>query len=425
LLGIKKKQNVDWCITITEGVMKMNGYSFISVPVAILDNLEHIKGQTLFPHPNYSSLSFAKQDFAYAKQFLLNYTEREATYRVYRREIERYLQWLWLDHSKSILKVKHQEVELYLEFCSNPLKQWIAEKTVPRFILENGLRQPNSAWRPFVLDRGKKSYSMSQDGWKSLFAVLNKFYQFLIKKGHTEINPITRIDKSRFIHKESFKQQIRRLTKQQWHYIIETAEIMANQNRKHERTLFIISCLYGTYLGISELAANNSWIPQMNHFYQDGDNGDWWFQTTGNGKSKKRHIPVSNAMLNALKRYRKSLNLSALPAPNDITPLVMKNHGVGTITSARHIRRIVQQCFDQAIERMAKDNSSNDAEQLKAATMNWLRHTGISDDMKNRPWEHVRDDAGHSSGTATEKYIHTECKQRHATAKKKTIKSDD
>jgi site-specific recombinase XerD len=396
----------------------------IPTPVAIIDNLEHIKEQSLFPHPNYDKLPFARQDFAQAKQFLLNYVGSKATYNTYRREIERYLQWLWLVQNRSILKVKRKDVEIYLGFCANPAKNWIANNHFPRFILKSGLRQPNSAWRPFMLEKDKKRYLMSQAGWKSLFAVLGSFHQFLIEEEYTEINPIAQIrQKSRFIRKEQSKQQVRRLTELQWDYVIETAEIMANQNPQHERTLFAMSCLYGMYLRISELTATDRWIPQMNHFYQDNE-GDWWFKTVGKG-NKERIISVSDAMLEALKRYRKSLNLPALPAPNDATPLVMKNHGVGAITSTRHIRRIVQQCFDHAVERMVKDNFVDEADQLKAATVHWLRHTGISDDVKVRPREHVRDDAGHSSGAITDRYIDIELRQRHASAKKKTIKSDD
>ncbi|MGD9107829.1 MAG: restriction endonuclease [Gammaproteobacteria bacterium] len=389
-------------------------------PVAIFDTIKYIRKQNLFLHSNYNRLSFVKQDFAYAKQFLLNYTRREATYNTYRREIERYLQWLWLNH-KSILQVKHQDIELYLAFCSDPPKNWIAEKHAPRFILKNGLRQPNPTWRPFDLNKNKKSYSMSQAGWESLFAVLGSFHKFLIKKKHTEIDPIIQIDRSRFICENQSKQQIRRLTKLQWNYVIETAEIMANRNPKYERTLFIMSCLYGMYLKISELAANNRWIPNMNHFHQDSD-GKWWFKT---GNNKKRNIPVSDGMLEALKRYRKSQGLLALPSPSDTTPLIVKERGDEAIASTRQIRTIVKKCFDQAIKRMKQDDFSDDAEQLEVATVHWLRHTGISDDVKNRPWEHVRDDAGHSSGAITEKYIDTESKQRHATAKRKTIKSED
>ena len=41
--------------------MNMNGCSFIPVPVAIFDNLKHIKEQALLPHPNYNGRSIGLQ----------------------------------------------------------------------------------------------------------------------------------------------------------------------------------------------------------------------------------------------------------------------------------------------------------------------------------------------------------------------------
>jgi integrase len=43
--------------------------------------------------------------------------------------------------------------------------------------------------------------------------------------------------------------------------------------------------------------------------------GGWWFRTIGKG-NKERSIPVSDALLKALKRYRKTLDLPALPYPH-------------------------------------------------------------------------------------------------------------
>ncbi len=54
-----------------------------------------------------------------------------------------------------------------------------------------------------------------------------------------------------------------------------------------------------------------------------------------------------------------------------------------------------------------------------------LDHTGISEDVKRRPREHVRDDAGHSSGAITDKYIDIERRERHASAKKKLLKQEE
>jgi hypothetical protein len=71
----------------------------------------------------------------------------------------------------------------------------------------------------------------------------------------------------------------------------------------------------------------------------------------------------------------------------------------------------------KAIEPLHNDGFIEEAESLISATVHWLRHTGISDDVKIRPREHVRDDAGHSSSAITDKYIDIELRERHLSAK--------
>jgi hypothetical protein len=105
-------------------------------------------------------------------------------------------------------------------------------------------------------------------------------------------------------------------------------------------------------------------------------------------------------------------------------PLICKGRCKGPITSTRQIRLIVQKCFDATIIRIQQDGFNEDADQLKAATVHWLRHTGISEDVKFRPREHVRDDAGHGSSAITDKYIDVELRARHASGRKKKIKPD-
>jgi integrase len=184
-----------------------------------------------------------------------------------------------------------------------------------------------------------------------------------------------------------------------------------------------MNCLYAMYLRISELVADERSTPVMGDFRKDMD-GNWWFHVTGKG-NKSRIVTVSIAMLKALKRYRKHLGLSALPSPEEKIPLVSKVLGRGSVTSTRKVRYIVQQCFDTAFERMRNDGLEEDAVELKAATVHWLRHTGISEDVKIRPREHVRDDAGHSSMQTTDRYIESELRERHASGKHKPIKEFD
>ena len=159
----------------------------------------------------------------------------------------------------------------------------------------------------------------------------------------------------------------------------------------------------------------------MSDFRRDID-GNWWLHVTGKG-NKSRIITVSQEMLASLKRYRCFLSLSPLPIIDDNTPLLSKKIGKGPVTSTRIVRSIVQDCFDIAFRKMKQDGLEDDAQELKVATVHWLRHTGISEDVKTRPREHVRDDAGHASMQTTDRYIESDLRERHASGKHKKIKN--
>ena len=400
----------------------------------IFDSIDFIKDQKAIPH-QYINLPYAMDDFVKAQSFLLSYIGNAATFNSYRREIERLLQWSWLIAKKSFCDLKRLDIEAYIEFCQNPPLEWIGTKKAIRYIDKESQRVPNPEWLPFIATVTKaqfrqgqiadrKKYVMSQKTLSEVLTIASSFYNFLIQEEITEINPIAHIrQKSRYFRKIQGKAKIRRLSELQWSYVIETAEIMADENpQKHEKTLFMMTALYAMYLRISELAANDRWIPKMSDFYCDHD-GLWWFVTVGKG-NKERHISVSDSMLNALRRYRRSLKLSHLPSPSDDSPLIPKVLGKGPITSISYIRKIVQSCFDKTIDRLKDDGFEDDADSLQEATVHWLRHTGISEDVKCRPREHVRDDAGHSSSAITDKYIDIELRERHASGKNKFLKSN-
>lgn len=363
-------------------------------------------------------------DYRYAHLFLYSYRGSHATFSSYRREIERFLHWTWKVAGKSLNSVKRDDIERYIEFSQSPPPNWLGNKQVPRFVELGGERLPNSAWRPYVLGPRRESYRPSQKALQAIFAILSSFYNFLVQEEYVALNPVALIrQKSKFVRKYQTGAMIRRLSELQWSYVLKAAQNFSHKSpEEHERTLFIISAFFGMYLRISELAASDRWQPQMNHFYKDMD-GNWWFKTVGKG-NKERIIAVSNAMLEALKRYRKHLGLSSLPSPSDQTPLIPKQRGTGPVASTRQLRTLVQKCFDQAKVLLTEDGFTEEAETLEDATVHWLRHTGISEDVKIRPREHVRDDAGHGSSAITDKYIDIELRERHASSKGKMIDPD-
>ena len=80
---------------------------------------------------------------------------------------------------------------------------------------------------------------------------------------------------------------------------------------------------------------------------------------------------------------------------------------------------------NQGQSQSKQDGYNEEADSLGEATVHWLRHTGISDDVKHRPREHVRDDAGYGSGAITDRYIDVDLKERHRTAKSKKLRENE
>jgi site-specific recombinase XerD len=385
---------------------------------------------------NIQSPQFGPFDLAAATDFLQQYRANQATFESYRREIERLFQWAWYVHEKSILDLRRPDIENYIDFCINPPLHWIGTERVMRFINEGGIRVPNPKWRPYVatvskhaFKKGEKphanGYQLSQKSLREIFTILSSFYNYLVLEEKALHNPIALIrQKSKYLQKSQHEVPVMRLSESQWQCCLETVKEMALENpSKHERTLFIISALYLLYLRISELVPSDHWTPMMKHFFQDANNS-WWFKIVGKG-NKMRNVAVSDDMLAALTRYRTSMGLTSLPSSQDKTPLLPKEKGKGAMTDVRHIRRMMQLCFDKTIEKLRQNQNHSDADAMEVATVHWLRHTGISDDInkRGRPIAHVRDDAGHSSSAITDRYNNIELKARYKSAKNKKLKN--
>ena len=431
------------------------------VPIAVLDTIEEVIDQykTIYASDDPQSIikewlnlcfaptkarktqillpEFAVKDYQIALNFLYNYRGSLATFNAYRRDLERFLQWSWFVRKQSFLNHKREDIEAFVEFCIKPPKSWINLKTVAKFKNDDGTRKPNPEWRPFEacvtkkehkdgLKPNKNEYKFSQQSMKAMFGILGSMYNYFVQEEITQTNPVILIrQKSKFIQKQSKASVVRRLSNNQWQTVINLAKEKAKSDINHERTVFMLSCLYAMYLRISELAASSRWTPTMGDFFKDSEN-NWWFKTVGKG-NKMRQIAVSDDMLEALKHYRTTyLKLSPLPSPGEKMPLFAHIRNLDQpITSDRPIRALVQKCFDEAADKLESDGQQEEANSLKVVTVHWLRHTGISEDVKRRPREHVRDDAGHSSSAITDRYVDIELRERAKSAKNKPINTSE
>jgi len=231
-----------------------------------------------FAHRNVTVPNFAVKDYQMTLNFLYSYRGSTDTFGAYRRDLERLLQWSWFVRQQSILKHKREDIEAFVEFCLKPPKRWMSLKKEPRFKKIHNEKVPNPEWRPFEahvnkndhkagIERDKSKYQFSQPALKVMFGILGSFYNYLVQEQVVQVNPLVLIrQKSKFLQKESKTQVIRRPSNQQWETVINVARNKAIQNPSHERTIFVLSCLFGIYLRISELIARPQWIPTMGDF---------------------------------------------------------------------------------------------------------------------------------------------------------------
>ena len=133
-----------------------------------------------------------------------------------------------------------------------------------------------------------------------------------------------------------------------------------------------------------------------------------------------RDVSVPSALSSYIDRYQKyRASISSTFGVN--STLVAKNRGVGGMTS-RQLRRIVQEAFDLAYDKMIAEGFSAEAKALREATTHWLRHTGASQDIATRPLKHMADDLGHASmGTTDQVYIQSDMKERARSGKKRDV----
>lgn len=399
-----------------------------TAPVPLIDSLDELGSplttarQILSKHPELKKAEHF-DDLVHSLGFLVSYNGSKATFNSYRREVERLLQWCWWVRGITLGEIRRQDMEDFIYFCQQPPKAWVGHKQVARFKNHQGERISNPDWRPFVVP-ADEYYSLSHKSLQALFAVLSTYFNYLLQEDYLRVNAIALIrQKSKFLQKHAYAEPVRRISNMQWDYVLETVEQLAAENPvEHERSLFVMKILFGMYLRISELVADERSTPVMGDFQTDAD-GNWWLKVTGKG-NKVRMVTVSDDMLSTLKRYREHLGLSRLPYIGEQTPLVGKLKGRGPVTSTRQIRYLVQSCFDRAYERMREQGLEDEAQELKVATVHWLRHTGISEDVKFRPKEHVKEDAGHASMATTDRYIDVEMRERHASARYKKIKPE-
>ncbi len=380
-----------------------------------------------------SGESWWRTHWSWGQEFLsyIGRNKSEHTFTRFRNETERFLLWVFLFKLKPMDQLRKADILEYADFCWQPPETWICLANHEKFVFQNGRYTQNPKWTPFKLQLpkktqtdkapNKKKYKPSQQTLNAMFSALSSFYKYLMNEEYLFGNPsqIARPDCRHFI-KDAQVKEVRRLTEEQWDYVLKVASKLAQEDHIYERSLFVVTALKVLFLRISELSERKNWSPMMSHFWQDSS-GNWWLKVFGKGR-KIRDTTVPNSFIGLLKRYRKYRGLSPLPSPGENEPIVEKIRGRGGMTS-RQLTRIVQQIFDHAYELMLKEKGEDNARKLKEASTHWLRHTGASMEVeRGRALKDLSEDLGHASMSTTDiVYVQSEDRKRAESGKERKI----
>lgn len=372
-----------------------------------------------------------RNHWEWAADFLkyIGRNKSEHTFIRFRSEVEKFLLWCFLVKQAPLDSFRKADILEYADFFWQPPLSWITTRNHDKFLLSGGCFVSNPDWAPFKAKTAKadesapdkKKYRPSQETLNSTFTSLNAFYKYLMDEEHCYGNPVQIAKKDcRYFIKDAQVKETKRLSEEQWDFLLETAQRMADEDSKYERNLFLVAALKVLFLRISEFSERTNWVPVMGHFWQDHDH-NWWLKVFGKGR-KIRDITVPDAFLVYLRRYRLYRGLSALPVSNENQPIIEKLRGRGGMTS-RQLSRLVQEVFDEAYESMRLSKGIEAAAKFKEVSTHWLRHTGASLEIeRGRALKDVSEDLGHSSMATTDTiYVQSESKKRAESGKDRNV----
>lgn len=365
-------------------------------------------------------------------QEFLSYVGRnksQHTYTRFRSEIEKFLLWAFLIKNQPIDEYRKSVILEYADFCWRPPLSWICLNNVEKFQIKAGEYHNNPDWAPFrlMMPKGdhskpdKKQYQPSQETLNATFTALNAFYRYLTEEEYCIGNPVLLAKKDcRYFIRDAQVKEVKRLSEDEWNFLLDVAADMADEDDRYERNLFLIASLKTLFLRISELSERADWAPVMSHFWQDNDK-NWWLKIYGKGR-KLRDVTVPESYLPYLKRYRAYRGLNSLPIRGESYAVIEKLRGRGGMTS-RQLSRLVQEVFDVAFEKMKLRSGEEAASKFRDATTHWLRHTGASLEVeRGRALKDVSEDLGHASMSTTDLvYVQADDKKRAASGKKRSV----
>ncbi|GJH28815.1 tyrosine-type recombinase/integrase [Caballeronia novacaledonica] len=358
----------------------------------------------------------ADHDLDAIRAWLARFVATKTTFENYRKEAERLLLWSVVEMGKPLSSLTHEDCLRYQHFLADP-------QPAGTWVAGGGRKHPRSdaRWRPFY-------GPLSSSSQRQATVILNVMFSWLVQAGYLAGNPLS-LSRQRTRH--AAPRITRYLEPSVWQEVKDFIATMPKQTDREKahayRVRWLFTLLYLGGLRIAEVGAN-----AMGQFFvrHDADGAlRWWLTVHGKG-DRQRLVPATREMMMELSRYRQHLGLSALPSPNEDTPLVLpigataSNERAETcapLTRAA-LHAIVKDVFAGAASRLRErdDTQSARADLLEKASAHWLRHSAGSHMADQKiDLRMVRDNLGHASLTTTSIYLHVDDDRRHQETEEK------
>ncbi|WP_138441351.1 site-specific integrase [Marinobacter alexandrii] len=180
------------------------------------------------------------------------------------------------------------------------------------------------------------------------------------------------------------------LTEAQWAFLVKHLEKVAAECPKMERTLFAVVLLKSLFLQVSDLArvprlrSNDDRYPRMADFITRSRQGRTiWFLRIEGKSGRLRWIPVPADIWPYIARYRRFLDLPALPSPHETSPILRGRQQ--TALSKRQLELMVHTAMTSAAKVLETQGRWQDASRFRelAGKTDCLRHTGATQALAN------------------------------------------
>lgn len=374
------------------------------VPARLPSELSGAYGSNRQNNPHTKSQIDAADDRAAIEKWLQLKAINPNTKRSYAKEAYRFMLWSITAQKKSISSLSVEDIQQYEAWIANPVipgtwkKEW-------RIINSSGLKDSSR---------------------KQTMRILHAMFDWFCDAGYLSGNPFRLItfgnEVQRTINNDVTRGVQRFLDPEMWEWLLSfpdqlhhaakerQEEQIANNERKRarrnlwpsercERIRFTLVWLYRTAARRAELANGAAGDVVRNV------EGNWIWWVTGKGGSESGVVLDDDAM-DALARYRRSLNLPAYPTVGETGPLFYSLNGMDREPDAT-IYRELKAFFKEVqayIERHEPDKEIWLPKIAKAST-HWLRHTRASHlALWNAKPKTVQDQLRHSQPSTTAKY---------------------